>query len=57
MPRAVTAPRNNRKPSIMRLEIPRKVFAVLQAALNKKEETAEEEGQWFAMGSAKRRPR
>lgn len=31
-------------------------FALLQAALNKQEETAEEEGEWFAMGSAKHRP-
>lgn len=52
MPRGITAPCDNHKPSIMRLEIPRKAFALLQAALNKQEETAEEEGEWFAMGSA-----
>lgn len=33
------------------------MFALLQAALNKQEETAEEEGEWFAMGSAEHRPR
>lgn len=47
---------DNGKPSVMSLETPRKVFALPQAALNKQEETAEEEGEWSAMGSAKRRP-